>query len=106
MMTPPAVLLVIFDGFGLNPSRAYNGWAQARTPHLDHYFASHPHTQHTSYPVPFLLLGRAEKSLSTGRGLADVAPTVLDLLGLAQPPQMTGRSILLKAAVAGGGARK
>ncbi|MBU2811313.1 2,3-bisphosphoglycerate-independent phosphoglycerate mutase [Acidithiobacillus thiooxidans] len=38
------VLLVIFDGFGLNPNRAYNGWAQAHTPHLDHYFASHPHT--------------------------------------------------------------
>ena len=38
------VLLVIFDGFGLNPNRAYNGWAQARTPHLDHYFASFPHT--------------------------------------------------------------
>jgi len=52
-----------------------------------------PHTQHTAYPVPFLLLGMAEKSLGTGRGLADVAPTVLDLLGLAQPPQMTGRSI-------------
>jgi len=29
-MTQPPVLLVIFDGFGLNPSRAYNGWAQAR----------------------------------------------------------------------------
>ncbi|CAB1129971.1 phosphoglycerate mutase [Candidatus Hydrogenisulfobacillus filiaventi] len=38
------VLLVIFDGFGLNPNRAYNGWALARTPHLDHYFASWPHT--------------------------------------------------------------
>ena len=38
------VLLAIFDGFGLNPSRAYNAWALARTPHLDHYFASYPHT--------------------------------------------------------------
>ena len=43
-MTQRPVLLVIFDGFGLNPSRAYNGWAQAHTPHLDHYFASNPHT--------------------------------------------------------------
>ncbi len=41
---PKPVLLVIFDGFGLNPNRAFNGWAQARTPHLDHYFASFPHT--------------------------------------------------------------
>ena len=38
------VLLAIFDGFGLNPSRAHNAWALARTPHLDHYFASFPHT--------------------------------------------------------------
>ena len=44
MTEPRPVLVVIFDGFGLNPNRAFNGWAQARTPHLDHYFASHPHT--------------------------------------------------------------
>ncbi|MEY2340714.1 2,3-bisphosphoglycerate-independent phosphoglycerate mutase [Acidithiobacillus sp. IBUN Pt1247-S3] len=43
-MPEKKVLLVIFDGFGLNPNRAFNGWAQARTPHLDHYFASHPHS--------------------------------------------------------------
>ncbi|MDD3760476.1 MAG: 2,3-bisphosphoglycerate-independent phosphoglycerate mutase [Acidithiobacillus sp.] len=44
MKTISPVLLVIFDGFGLNPNRAFNGWAQAKTPHLDHYFASFPHT--------------------------------------------------------------
>ena len=38
------VLLVIFDGFGLNPSRVHNAWALARTPHLDHYFSSWPHS--------------------------------------------------------------
>ena len=38
------VLLIIFDGFGLNPNRLHNGWALARTPHLDAYFATHPHT--------------------------------------------------------------
>ena len=43
MKTRP-VLLAIFDGFGLNPSRAHNAWALARTPHLDHYFATYPHT--------------------------------------------------------------
>ncbi len=43
-MKPRPVLLAIFDGFGLNPSRAHNAWALARTPHLDHYFASYPHT--------------------------------------------------------------
>jgi bisphosphoglycerate-independent phosphoglycerate mutase (AlkP superfamily) len=44
--------------------------------------------------------------LGTERGFADVEPTVLGLLGLAQPLQMTGRSILLKAALAGGDAKK
>ncbi len=55
-----------------------------------------PHTQHTVYPVPFLLLGTAATALSIGRGLADVAPTVLDLLGIDQPKEMTGSSIALK----------
>ena len=56
-----------------------------------------PHTQHTAYPVPFLLLGESQARLGTGRGLSDVAPTVLDLMGLPQPIQMTGRSIILHA---------
>ena len=43
-MKPRPVLLAIFDGFGLNPSRAHNAWALAHTPHLDHYFASYPHS--------------------------------------------------------------
>jgi len=55
-----------------------------------------PHTQHTVYPVPFLLLGDRAAQLGIGRGLSDVAPTVLDLLKLPQPPQMTGRSLILK----------
>lgn len=57
-----------------------------------------PHTQHTVYPVPFLLLGDRKARLGIGRGLSDVAPTVLDLLKLPQPPQMTGRSLILKGA--------
>jgi 2,3-bisphosphoglycerate-independent phosphoglycerate mutase len=59
-----------------------------------------PHTQHTAYPVPFLILGMREAQLGTCCGLADVAPTVLDLLGLAQPAEMTGRSILLRTSLA------
>jgi 2,3-bisphosphoglycerate-independent phosphoglycerate mutase len=59
-----------------------------------------PHTQHTAYPVPFLILGMREAQLGTGCGLADVAPTVLNLFGLAQPAEMTGRSILLRTSLA------
>lgn len=61
---------------------------------------SEPHTQHTVYPVPFLPMGEAGTRLGIGRGAADVAPTVLDLMGFAQPEQMTGRSILLKKGIA------
>ena len=38
------VLLVILDGFGINPSKTHNAVALADTPHLDRYFASYPHT--------------------------------------------------------------
>jgi 2,3-bisphosphoglycerate-independent phosphoglycerate mutase len=55
-----------------------------------------PHTQHTEYPVPFLIMGQGPVKLSIGRGLADIAPTVLELLGIPQPPVMTGRSLILK----------
>jgi 2,3-bisphosphoglycerate-independent phosphoglycerate mutase len=55
-----------------------------------------PHTQHTEYPVPFLIMGEGPVRLRIGRGLSDIAPTVLDLLGIPQPPEMTGRSLILK----------
>ena len=55
-----------------------------------------PHTQHTVYPVPFLLIGERNLQLGIGRGLSDIAPTVLDLLGLSKPVRMTGRSLILK----------
>ena len=51
-----------------------------------------PHTAHTTNPVPVVLFGRAGP-LADGR-LADVAPTLLALMGLAQPAEMTGRSLL------------
>ena len=53
-----------------------------------------PNTAHSLNPVP-LIVTVAGVSLREGGGiLADVAPTVLDLLGIAQAPQMTGRSLL------------
>ncbi|MEG9529140.1 MAG: 2,3-bisphosphoglycerate-independent phosphoglycerate mutase, partial [Hyphomicrobiales bacterium] len=55
-----------------------------------------PHTAHTLNPVPAILVGRAGTSLADGR-LADVAPTLLDLMGLDQPAEMTGRSLIRTA---------
>jgi 2,3-bisphosphoglycerate-independent phosphoglycerate mutase len=54
-----------------------------------------PHTAHTLNPVPFLVVGApaAIKHVDKGR-LCDIAPTLLDLLGVATPPAMTGRSLI------------
>ena len=51
-----------------------------------------PFTQHTTNPVPVLLVGGGN-ALRNG-ALCDLAPTMLALLGLPQPPEMTGRSLL------------
>ena len=52
-----------------------------------------PHTAHTTDPVPVLLMGGNAPALHDGR-LADVAPTLLALMGLPQPPEMTGASLI------------
>jgi 2,3-bisphosphoglycerate-independent phosphoglycerate mutase len=52
-----------------------------------------PHTAHTTNPVPVVLVGGGATALKDGR-LADVAPTLLDLMGLKQPDEMTGRSLI------------
>ena len=53
-----------------------------------------PHTAHTTNPVPVILVGGpAGATLHNGR-LADLAPTLLDLMGLPLPPEMTGRSLI------------
>ncbi|MEW5783513.1 MAG: 2,3-bisphosphoglycerate-independent phosphoglycerate mutase [Bacillota bacterium] len=52
------------------------------------------HTAHTTNPVPCIILGAGSKNLRDNGILADVAPTILEMAGLPQPPAMTGRSIL------------
>jgi 2,3-bisphosphoglycerate-independent phosphoglycerate mutase len=54
-----------------------------------------PHTAHTSNPVPLILVnGNTNTCLAAGR-LADLAPSILAMMGIAQPDQMTGRSLLI-----------
>ena len=53
-----------------------------------------PHTAHTTNPVPFVTFGTTSRTLRAGGALCDVAPTVLSLLGLEQPAEMTGRPLL------------
>jgi 2,3-bisphosphoglycerate-independent phosphoglycerate mutase len=51
------------------------------------------HTAHTTNPVPFVAVGAQTASLRAGGSLRDVAPTVLRLLGLETPAEMTGRDL-------------
>jgi 2,3-bisphosphoglycerate-independent phosphoglycerate mutase len=54
-----------------------------------------PHTAHTTNPVPVILVGGpAGAKLRAGGRLADLAPTVLALMGLPLPPEMTGESLI------------
>ena len=53
-----------------------------------------PHTAHTVGPVPLVYVGERQAALRSGGALRDIAPTLLDLLGLPQPADMTGRSLL------------
>lgn len=56
-----------------------------------------PHTTHTTSPVPVVMAGELPDSaagLRAGGGLADVAPTVLDLMEIPPPAQMTGTTLL------------
>lgn len=52
-----------------------------------------PHTQHTVEPVPFIYIGR-KATIHTGGALKDVAPSLLAVLGLNPPSEMTGRNLI------------
>ena len=51
------------------------------------------HTSHTTNPVPAIITDKSRKMKSEG-GLADIAPTILELMGIEKPKEMTGRSLL------------
>lgn len=54
-----------------------------------------PFTAHTTNPVWFVVAGQGDCKLREGGRLADIAPTMLKVLGLSQPAEMTGQSIIL-----------
>jgi 2,3-bisphosphoglycerate-independent phosphoglycerate mutase len=53
-----------------------------------------PHTAHTTNPVPLLLVGARNRALAAEGRLADIAPTLLELMELPKPKEMTGASLL------------
>ena len=54
-----------------------------------------PHTSHTTNPVPLILVGNNVSGLKLSNGgLCDIAPTILNLMKIAQPQEMNGKNLL------------
>ena len=61
------------------------------------YETGEPHTAHTTNPVPFILVnGDDDWTLREGGRLADIVPTLIDIMGLDKPEEMTGESLLIR----------
>lgn len=61
------------------------------------YTTGEPFTAHTTNPVPFILVNYdKDYTLKEGGCLADIAPTLIDMMGLEKPVEMTGKSLLIK----------
>lgn len=61
------------------------------------YETGAPHTAHTTNPVPFILVNYGQDvKLREGGCLADIAPTLLEIMELPQPAEMTGRSLIVR----------
>ena len=61
------------------------------------YNTGEPFTAHTTNPVPFILVNYdPQYTLKEGGKLADIAPTLLEMMGLEKPKEMTGESLLIR----------
>ena len=54
-----------------------------------------PHTQHTQYPVPCMVIDKDTRALAEGDNLSAIAPTLLQLMGIPKPEVMSGNSLIL-----------
>ena len=59
------------------------------------YKTGEPFTSHTTNPVPLILYGMEDVKIKDGK-LADLAPTMLDIMNLEKPKEMTGESLLIR----------
>ncbi|MCM1497647.1 MAG: 2,3-bisphosphoglycerate-independent phosphoglycerate mutase [Clostridium sp.] len=59
------------------------------------YETGNPHTAHTTNPVPFILVNYGDVKLREGGCLADIAPTLLEIMELPKPAEMTGESLIV-----------
>ncbi|MBP9838996.1 MAG: 2,3-bisphosphoglycerate-independent phosphoglycerate mutase, partial [Proteobacteria bacterium] len=86
------ILKVISEKGGIGIITADHGNADQ----MIRYETGEPHTFHTTHPVPFILFGEKFKSatLQQGGALCDIAPTACQMIGIKQPPEMTGKSLI------------
>lgn len=64
---------------------------------MQDYESGQVHTQHTTEHVPLIYVGEQSVRVRSGGKLSDVAPTILDLMDMAPPAEMTGKSLLIPA---------
>lgn len=89
-------------GRAVNAIREVNGQMFICADHgnaeqLIDYETGVPFTAHTTNPVPFILVNYdKEYTLREGGCLADIAPTLIEMMGMEQPKEMTGKSLLIK----------
>ena len=53
-------------------------------------------TAHTTNPVPLTIINAGDITLRDAGGLSDIAPTALDIMGIKQPQEMTGKTLIIK----------
>ncbi|HIE25384.1 MAG TPA: 2,3-bisphosphoglycerate-independent phosphoglycerate mutase, partial [Anaerolineales bacterium] len=61
------------------------------------FISKQPHTYHTTSPVPFIFIMKEAHKVKPLGILADIAPTILDLLGLEMPKEFEGESLILRS---------
>lgn len=106
-------LLIILDGWGIGDQSQSDVIAQTATPYIDYLKANYPHsvlqasgefvglpdghnTAHSVNPVLFIYVTENKDVRVQNGALADVAPSILHIMGLQQPKEMTGKCLIVE----------
>ena len=88
----------VVDAILKNGGRAFVTADHGNADQMVDYETGEPFTAHTTNPVPFIMVDPAakDKKLRAGGRLADIAPTMLDSMGIPVPKEMTGKTLIEK----------
>ena len=97
ILCDPSIKDVLIEELKKEISRQFTEDPLTNAEQMIDYKTGEPHTAHTTNPVPIVLVtDHKEYKLKESGKLADLAPTMLDLMGLQKPEEMTGESLLIK----------